>query len=75
MNIDIYSYMSDIIIYVDTIITVFWLRSRALKLGLIHLFFHPEQYFSLINSSSIPPNHPDSSRIQTSEHAHCKLCA
>ena len=28
--------------------------------------FHPEPCFSLTNSSSIPPNHPDSSRIQTS---------
>ena len=44
-------------------------RSRALKPDLIRLFFHPEQYFSLINSSSIPPNHPDSSRIQTNEQA------
>jgi len=42
-------------------------RSRALKSGLIRLFFHPEQCFSLTNSSSIPLNHPDSSRIQTSE--------
>ena len=48
-------------------------RSRALKPGLIHLFFHPEQCFSLTNSSSIPPNHPDSSKIQTSEQAHCDL--
>jgi len=47
-------------------------RSRALKPGLIRLFFHPEQCFSLINSSSIPPNHPDSSKIQTSERAHSR---
>ena len=44
-------------------------RSRVLKPGLIRLFFHLEQCFSLTNSSSIPPNHPNSSRIQTSEQA------
>ena len=37
-------------------------RSRALKPG-ICFFFHPEQCFSLTNSSSIPLNHPNSSRI------------
>jgi len=46
-------------------------RSRALKPGLIRFFFFiPEQYFSLTNSSSIPPNHPNSSRIPPSEQAH-----
>ena len=44
-------------------------RSRALKLGLICFFFHLEQCFSLTNFSSIPPNHPNSSRIPPSEHA------
>ena len=44
-------------------------RSRALEPGLIRLFFYPEQYFSLTDSSSIPPNHSNSSEIQTSEHA------
>ena len=33
----------------------------CLKLGLIRLFFHPEQCFSLTNSSSITPNHPNPS--------------
>ena len=42
-------------------------RSRVLKPDLIRLFFHPEPCFSLTNSSSIPPNYLDSSRIQTSE--------
>ena len=33
------------------------------------LIFSSGTVFSLINSSSIPPNHPDSSKIQTSEQA------
>ena len=44
-------------------------RSHILKPDLIRLFFHSEQCFSLTNSSSISPNHPDSSKIQTSEQA------
>ena len=42
-------------------------RSRALKSGLIHFFFHPEQCFPLTDSSRIPPNHPNSSRTIPSE--------
>ena len=44
-------------------------RLRAFKSGLICFFFHPEQCFSLTNSSSIPPNHPNSFRIPPSEQA------
>ena len=44
-------------------------RSHILKPDLIHLFFHSEQCFSLTNSSSIPPNHPNSSIIPPSEQA------
>ena len=40
-----------------------WPRSRALEPGLIRFFFYPEQCFPLTNSSRIPPNHPNSSRI------------
>ena len=47
----------------------FLARSRALKPGLIRFFFHLEQYFPLTDSSSIPPNHPNSSRIPPSEQA------
>ena len=47
----------------------YWPRSRVLEPGLIRLFFHLKQCFSLTDSSSIPPNHPDSSKIQTSEQA------
>jgi len=43
------------------------LRLRALKPNLNRFFFHLEQYFSLTNSSSILPNHPNSSRISPSE--------
>ena len=32
-------------------------------------FFHPKQYFPLTDSSSIPPNHPNSFRIPPNEHA------
>ena len=48
----------------------YWPCSRALKPGLIRLFFYSEQCFSLTNSSSIPPNHLNSSKIQTSEQVH-----
>ena len=50
-----------------------WFNTMApfacLKSGLIRLFFYSEQCFSLTDSSNISPNHPDSSRIQTSEQA------
>ena len=49
--------------------TIIFTRSCALKPGLIRLFFYLEQCFPLTNSSNISPNHPDSSRIQTSEQA------
>ena len=58
-----------LIVQFHSLFLLFRIRSRVLKPGLIHLFFHSEQCFSLTNSSSIPPNHPDFSRIQTSEHA------
>ena len=44
-----------------TTLTNHWPRSCVLKPSLIRLFFHPEQRFSLTNSSSISPNHPNNS--------------
>ena len=44
----------------------------ALNKWLESLFFHPEQCFSFTNFSSIPPTHPNSSKIQTSEQALCQ---
>ena len=62
------------ILFLDTTYRAFSFFSRALKSGLIGLFFHPEQCFSLTNSSSIPPNHSDSSKIQTNEQALSFVC-
>ena len=47
-----------------------WPRSRALKPSLIRFFFHPKQYFSLTNSSSIPPAFLQTIQIPPSEQAH-----
>ena len=40
----------------------YWSRLRVLKPDWIRLFFHPKQCFSLTNFSSIPSNHPNSSK-------------